>query len=1259
MAAQKVYQIQINGLTESVKAVDALNESLKTLEARIKALEGKSVSVGSKSSGVSSKSSSLSEEEKLQRQIEQLEEKRIAHSKEIYQNYLAAKDVLKETEQDQKQIAAAERMAADSYSNTIQGMKQELADIKTVMQTVDLGDTEQLDKMVKRANELNTELKKVEESYGQFGRNVGNYKSAAEGFKGIVIEVGGVKREFDNAKQAAKELGNELKTMAVNGQQGTKEFKNLQVAVAKLNSDIKDATVSSTAMDNLLDTMQSIASIGSITKGFSALFGFDDTEIEKSIQKLVALQNVMQGIEKLNQQMNSGEGIGGWIAKGNAAVDALAEKLTGANKAQQALNASTTAGKTASEALAAAETAQATATAGATVATKALSVALKAIGIGLVISAVAALITYWEDIYKWFTDTVPVLKNLEKWFGKIRAVAVGVGSAILNYMIQPIATFAKVIKALIEGNFSDIPKIISEGMKKTFSVATNFQKGYNKEVERQQKEHNNKVKAEQKKANEELLKDEEAKYGSSHKRTQEYLKKQMALTEKGSDEYKELQRRLWEDERKEKEEANKKSLAATKKANKEESEAEKDLIQLKIANMKEGLNKTLKQLEEERKQKLAKVEADGKLVAERQKEINEYYDNKILEEKRKWANETYKVYQELWDKLNAFYYENAQRAANLTSQTTELARQDFEKIKGAYMPKDSSSYGIQGRNQLSIGTQVELQLDEQNNKKLADTYKARLEVIEYYWYRRIGFEEKAAENNYNAQIALEEAHFDKEKEDAQKQSEDIAETYRKLYDEEKITYEQYHSAMAENIKNFDDRWNQIEVEHTNNLKQIANNRVKTLQNINAEYYRESLQELRDFQTAIASLESKQPVYNSWGIINLSETKKNNENLLESYRTLANRIVSLKRNLQDQLDTNKITFDDFQQANRELDAFAENVGQKMDMIKYRLSIGDQIGQFIQSIEQYVQMGLQAIQTVANAISDYQDYQFDKLQEELDKENDMLQEKLDIQEDIIDEHRSKVDSIEDELATSRGDRRQHLIDQLNAEMEAERAAAKEKQRLEKEEQKLQEKQDALDKKRKQAEYKRNLMSILVSTAMATANGLATQPFVPVGIAMGSLATALGMVQYALAAKAKPYAKGGQLEGGTVVGNRHRDGGVKVLGGRAEIEGGEFITNRISTQMNAPLLEFINSKKKKIDVSDLLEFYASSGSVKKSISKVRTKFEDGGYIPTLPTSLDIRDQLQNIVINQDNRPIYVSVVDINNKQEQVRQVQTLAGL
>ena len=1420
MDNKRIYTIQINGITESANAVDALNKQLDALDKRIKALENSNVKV---SAGGRGNASALSEEEAIQREInklkkegETLDAKIAASQDEIYKRVDATKQLYKETIADQKAMAAQERLTADAYSNTMQGMKNHLADLKAAINVTDLGDSDKIKKMTQEANELTNKLKEMEQAYGQYGRNVGNYaEGVAEGLQKVKVNVGGTVREFANAREASRALSNELKTMAVNGEQDTKAFKDMQKAVAQLNSDIKDATVSSRAMDNLLDTIQSLTAIGQVGQGFSALFGFDDDQIQKSIQKLVALQNVMQGIEKLNQQMNSGEGIGGWLSKGNSMIDSFVAKITGAAKAQETLNTATKAGEVASKGLAAAEETQAVATNTATVATKGLSLALKALGIGLIISAVATLITYWEDIYDWFTDTIPALKNLEKWFEKIRAVAVGVGSAILNYMVQPLVTLVKVIKAVIDGNFSDIPKIIGEGMKKTFDVAGNYQKGYNKEVERQQKVHNNKMLKEQKKANNEWLADEEAKYGKSYENTKKYLNQQMALvtkqlanTRKGSKEYdaliqeqKDIQRKIWENERTEREKRQKKAEKDNKEYAKKEIEAENELSRLRIANMKEGLNKVLKQLEEERKQKIAKIRADGVMVKELEAEVNKLYDKKIVDEKKKWAEDMTKVYDDMWEKIYAMSLESTQKIANITSQGIEIGRHSIENDV-TWRNQNISSYGIQGKNQLSKDTLFDLQIVSPNNNKIVEDYKKLFDLkrkaqvldnevratqekntrelmaleeqylkaktivekqleelerdrifysdeeyeklhyqlssaldkglasiqntdklatmnlenimnefenaakaakdfeeqlnqtytsqedilaasviqqrlteesyskdistlykqrsfaIEAYWQKRITFETSAATANYDAQVALENERYEKEKRDAQNQSEDIAKIYQKAYELEQITLEQHSEIMRRNAKEFDRRYEAIEEEHTNNLIKLEKDRNDKIKQVNGEAYRTRLQELRDFQTAIANLEAKQPVFNSWGIINTAETRKNNENLLDSYRTLANKIVELKQQLQAQLNRNEISFDDFQQANRELDTFAENVGQKMDNVKSELKSINEIGAFIQSIEQYVQAGLQAIQTVMNAFDDYQDYQFDKEQDTLDKENEMLEDMLDKQQDILEKHKSAVESIEDELATSRGDRRQHLIDQLNAEMEAERAAAAEKKRLEKEQEKLQAKQDALDKKRKEAEYKRNLLSIIVSTAMATANGLATQPFVPVGIAMGALATTLGMVQYALAAKAKPYAHGGQLDGGVAQGPRHSQGGIKVLGGRAEIEGGEFITNRRSTASNIDLLEFINSKKAKVDLGDLLEFY-NGNTIKKNIRSVRTKFEDGGYMPTLPNQLDIKEQLQNIVVNQDNRPIYVSVVDINNKQDDVRRVQTLAGL
>jgi chromosome segregation ATPase len=222
MANTKEYKIVINGISEAINAVDSLNKKLESLEQRISAVNSKKVSSGGGStSSARANTGALNEEAKLEKQIEQTEAKREAYSKEIYQNYLAAKEALNDTVKDQKQIAASERLQANNYSNTIRGMKQELADIKEVMQTVDLGDTAEFDRLTQRANELNEALKKIEATYGQFGRQVGNYKSAFDSFQGIAVTIGGVTKSFDNLKQATKAIRDEMGKLEYNNQQDT------------------------------------------------------------------------------------------------------------------------------------------------------------------------------------------------------------------------------------------------------------------------------------------------------------------------------------------------------------------------------------------------------------------------------------------------------------------------------------------------------------------------------------------------------------------------------------------------------------------------------------------------------------------------------------------------------------------------------------------------------------------------------------------------------------------------------------------------------------------------------------------------------------------------------------------------------------------------------------------------------------------------------------------------------------------------------
>lgn len=1351
----KEYKIVINGLQESIDAVTSLNKQLDALEKKINSVSSAKVSAptGGGSTRTTSNASALSEEERVQKEINKLKEQgaqldaKIAASQdEVYKRVDATKQLYKETIADQKAIAAQERLTADAYStNTMVGMKQKLADIKQVMQTTDLGDTDKFSKLTKDANDLNSKLLEIEKSYGQFGRQVGNYaEGVAEGLGKIKITVGDTVREFGSAREASRTLNEELKAMAINGQTDTKEFKELRQVVMELESTMKDVK---SPMDAIMDGFQSIAAIASTTKGLSALFGFDDTEIEKSIQKLVALQNVMQGIDTINKQMQTKEGIGGWLAKGNAMIDTFVAKLTGAGKAQKELNAATTAGKTASEGLAAAETAQATATAGATVATKALSFALKTLGIGLIVTAVAYLVENWKDLYNWLTDTIPALKNISSWFDKIKAIVMGVGSAIVNYMVQPLATLIKTIQAIINGNFSEIPKIITEGFKKTFDLAGNYQKGYNKETERQQQAHNRKMLANQQKANDEWLKDEEAKYGQSYERTKQYLNKQMGLinsqlanTKKGTEAYdalieeqKEVQRKIWENERTEKEKRQKKSETLSKQNAKKDAEIEKELTELQLSAMKEGLNKTLKQLEEERKQRVAKLVANGRSYAQATKDTEQWYNQKVLDATKDWTRKYEKEYKDMWNNIYDYSLESQRKIADLLKQSADISRSEIDQAQSKSFNQNVASYGVVGKykpvssdkQESDVRQLVDMQrktqvlfnvlealkakakyttdevaknvldnavkyaqshldaalkelddfkeeiskkygeieveikfsnlLDDNYSSRLSIIFDQRMSLIERFWTERIAFEKQSAEADYQQQLIIEKEAYDKELREAAQHAEDLERQAKDAYENSAITQAQYNELSERNIAEHADRVATISEQHNNNLVQLEQKKAERIQKINAEAYKARIQELRDFQTAVYNLESKQPVRNAWGITNFKQTNENNKNLLDSYEELSRRIVDIKKDLQTQLNKNEITFDDFQSATRELDQFAQNVGEKMNEVKEKLSLGAQIGEFISDINGYIQTLGQSMQTIFNAVWDYQDYQFDQEQAQLDKWNERLDKALDKQQEIVEQHKDAVNSIEDELATSRGDRRQHLIDQLNAEIAAQREAQAEEKRIQKEKERAQKKQEELDYKRQLAQYENNLTSILLSNAMAAANGYATKPFIPVGLAMGSLAITLGAVQYALAKKAKPQK---YAEGGLLVGKSHAEGGIKALGGRVELEGNEYVVNKRTTTQNLDLLEYINSKKRRVDISDLIEFY-NGGAVKKNIRSIKTRYADGGYLASLPSDLDIREQLQNIVVNQDNRPIYVSVVDIQNKQNDVRRVQALAGL
>lgn len=1439
--SKKIYTIQINGIEQSIKQVDALSDALQFLDKKIKELESRSVSITSSNSGVGggNRISELSTEDKLLKQIQSTEQQIRDARREDYQSLLAQKDILKDITNEAKQRAAAERLLVGNYGNTINGLKQELADINTVMQATDLG-SDKFNELNKRAGELTNKINELDKSYGQFGRNAGNNPSnIGEGFSKLQIEVNGVTREFDNARQALKELTNERNTLKLMNQ----DVGDLDEVVKTLKSDIKDMEMSSAAMDNMLDSMEGLIALGSTAEGFASLFGFDNGAIEETIQKLVALQNILQGIEVIKRQMKTGEGIGGMFAKGNAAIDSFTKKLFGVNTAAKTTNATlattSTAGKSAATGLATASVAANTATKSFTLASAAataLRVALSAIGIGLVIGAISLLIEGISALISKQSEAKKYQEDLNKATESGQKAYADAQGELIKYQV-------KLDK--FNGSKKQEKNLVDElNSKYGQSLGTYKTLAEWKRVLKERGEILCQV----------MLKEAEAQ-ALLNVYTETYLKYLQAkkIAAKGGDTWewlpgnwggksaqqkadekvntlkgqlKEIRGQITEiftknEELKQKyklfdyapqiEKNGKSNEKATKKA-------EENLIKLRLELMKDGLAKTLAQLKAERAARIKEAKETGSNVREQVELINALYDRKEIEARQAHYNNLLAIqrkYQENMKKVqeqttrqkidnsrtmnqnkldsttgnpqtvmsNKFFQDltidyaktDIHKSFNDYNKDVEvsskLTKKEFSKMVDIFknnismikvfenkfgdamemFEKDAegfiTSITLDGDTPKVIQDQFRELADQYNEalgqiKDISDKYpqvadavlnseftvlkdafdtryasreayyQKLLEASKEYYDKELEIQKTALDEQIEADREAEEKrHMDmagnsnptldrllggynqsydsgelagmdttkieeyfskyketfdnwlKEQDQALKKGEISIEEYTEKtsgtllqsYKNQEITFVQFLDLMRQENETHQNKMSVINKQAEAKTEQSEKEHLKKMQQINADYYSKMRKELSDYISSISKQRDKAEVKNDWGIINYGKTKTALENLKDNADNAMKQIANQKNELVDKLSKGEISFGDFDTAMTELDALGTEAMETAESVKQDLE--DLGGDFWESINQWVQAVGQTMNTILSSLSEIQSNQYDKMIDQQEKYIEEYQKMFDKQKEITQEHASAVDSIEQELATARGDRRQHLIDQLNAEMAAQRASLAQQKKIEKEKEKAEHKKADLEYAQAVARKKMQEKQALINAAMAVSMAAVNNWPIP-AIPMMALASAAGAAQYA-AVKSQYIPKPSYGSGGVIQGKSHKEGGVPVLGGRAEVEGGEYITNKVTTSKNVDLLDYINSKKKRINLDDLIEFYGGSSPVKKNIQTVRTKFADGGTIPTLRNDISINDRLLTAFEDYSNRPTVVSVVDIIDRTKTVNDVRVMAGL
>ena len=1393
MENKKIYTIQINGIKESIDAVDALNKQLNALESRIKALESANVKVASTPTAGASSTSNLSQEVAVQKELNslknegtKLEAKQVAYQDESYQKVLAQKDILKEIVNDQKAIAAQERLQADTYSNTMQGMKQRLADLKSVINTTDLGDSESIKKMTKEANELTNKLKEMEEAYGTFGRNVGNYKSAADGFDKFKIQVGGVVREFGSAREAAKQLKMELLTLG----DGTKKAQELREAIQQIESAVKDIGKSSASMDILLDSMESIVAIANVGQGIRGLFGVDDAEMQKTIKNLLALQNVLKGIESINKQINTGEGIGAWIKPFNSGVDAATKRLLVFNRALLGTSKSA----------------------------KVAAASINLFGKALKSVATIGVVLIIEQLTEKLMDLMETFKNGNKAMQNSKKVeeemtnAYAKGSATITNYISKLKNFngtkeqeAKLVKDLNSelgnslGTYDSISKWYDVLTKKgtlyaqMLQLQAKAQAAFNNLVEAQQNEQKAKNASTEDYSTylNQVASFISPEWGAKlrNQARVEAIQQATAYTQAAEEALesanKELQQFM---------ETNKIGDYAPQitKNGKNSKDAvkknEEELEQLRLKLMKEGLNKTLKQLDIEKNSLIEKIKQNGKNVADKIKEVNDIYAKlrtaeiknyiiKVEEELKKGAENIKKIEFEVKDAdLSNQIDEITEKIQNLSQaapmSNTINTRLDFktltkdvdvERLYTAWMHeyiyKAKEFSGIYKNNQSDI-YKNEKAFSAEMQKIFEEEYSKELEVIrenqglisrnlsESFNYRLMINDEynksvvekqiklyKQLQKDEEDRLNLEESNrledIKKEKDAVnekldlhKRELEDVVQNFKEtsaatasFYENGYAKYQEYEDKIKElndkyaneksvrekkkldntitnlekerdaylnknpliaEYKAYKDAANKIEeieeqmsdnaiaysekesavlTEYANKRKQLETDTLLDIKRTRQKYYDNALTNLREFLSSTNdALNNSMKYFKGWGILDIGATKKNLKEVRDAVKTVLDSIKEQKKQLdkdyKDGLITpeeRNTTMSQLNDMEKSFNGFAREVGEDLEDVGTHLW---------ESINQWLQIVGQSATQILGSLSEIISNQYEAQISEQEKYIEEYEKLLDKQEEITRDHADKVNDIEDELKNARGDRRQQLIDNLNAEMAAQRASLAQEKKLEKEKEKAEEKKKKLEHDQAVAKKKMDLAQAYINAAMAVSMAAVNHWPVP-ALGMMALAAAAGAAQIAAiqSQNIPSYGSGGLLEG-----KSHRDGGIKTSIGSSpiELEGHEYVIRKKTTEKNVQLLDYINKSERKLNINDFIDFY-SSGNVKKNIvsANPKTRFENGGQIPILRNDIDMNNRLIDAMTAYANRPMYVAVTEIEDKMADVNYIRTVAGV
>lgn len=240
-----------------------------------------------------------------------------------------------------------------------------------------------------------------------------------------------------------------------------------------------------------------------------------------------------------------------------------------------------------------------------------------------------------------------------------------------------------------------------------------------------------------------------------------------------------------------------------------------------------------------------------------------------------------------------------------------------------------------------------------------------------------------------------------------------------------------------------------------------------------------------------------------------------------------------------------------------------------------------------------------------------------------------------------------------------RAEELATSLKAEKEIYQEQLKNKEELEKKEReyerrkaKEQAKKEKIEKLNRKATLIKNIGEATVNVAQGITKTLGAYPW-PLNLALATIVGAAGAVQIGI--MTKQLAK--FQDGGLLHGKRHSQGGMRIEGTNMEVEGGEFVVNRVSTNKNLGLVKYINEQRRELKPKDLDAFFArSSQGLEPSFKRM---FAQGGQLPTIEPATNVDNDSLIKAIQAIKIEPKVAVTDIHRAQDNMVSVSGWSGV